>query len=217
MIKEKLTTLKLWDFLKKYIIESYPLFLGNIAGKIKILSNKTVLGALVGMESVAIYDIADKIKDVFIYFLQLIIPVLFPNVIKSKNGNIIKKAAKLLFFSGILIYISVGLILLSVFHFYFTSYSDVSYLFLILGLLVILQPLSYLIGTCVLLINNLKKPYTINLYVSTFVYLLLVGGFYLFDSINEYSLSIALVLSACMGLYLNLRVSKKNNKLDWIL
>lgn len=207
---QKIKTLKL------YVQESFPIFLGNIAGKIKILSNKSILGVFVGMETLAIYDIADKIKDVFIYFLQLIVPALFPNVVKNKNGNLVRKIIKIIFFSSIVIYLLVCLSVYLLIQFYFEQKYEVLYIFLFLGFLIIVQPLSYLIGVAVLLVNDLKKQYTFSLYLSVSIYLLLILGFYFFGEITVYKLSFAISFSVFSELLIRILISKKNNLSKWI-
>ncbi|PQJ72081.1 oligosaccharide flippase family protein [Polaribacter butkevichii] len=202
--------------LKKYVIESFPIFFGNIAGKIKILSNKAILGSFVGMEILAVYDVADKIKDLFIYFLQIIVSVLFPNVVKSKNGNLVRKIIKIIFYSSILIFLLTSLMIYFTTKYYFNSDFDVLYIFLFLGLLIILQPLSYMIGVTVLLVNDLKKEYTLSLYLSVLFYILLNLSFYLFGQITVYSVSLTLLLSVLFELIVRILISKKNKLIKWI-
>lgn len=203
--------------IKYYLEESFILFLGNIAGKIKILSNKAVLGLYVGMDVLAIYDIADKLKDVFILFLQLIVQVLFPSIVRSKNKIKVRKTIKLVFFTGILVYLMVYLTILIGTHYYFPDYKEICVIFLILGTLIVLQPLSYLISTTVLLVNGFKKEYTSNLYISAISYLIFLFICYIFEYITAYSLSISLVLSALISICAHVRVVLKKNKKDWIL
>jgi len=206
-----------FKILRYYLVESLPLFLGNIAGKIKLLSNKAILGAFVGLESVATYDIIDKIKDVFLMFLQLISQVLYPSLSSTKNGNIIRITVKYLFSVGVIIYLVVGIIISLIIPVYFSNFSEGIYLFWILGILIIIQPISYLIGTGVLVVNDFKKEYSRNLYLSAGIYLLLIGLVYLFDYINVISVALSLVISAFSGIISNIIVCKRKKILKWII
>ncbi|MGQ8337728.1 oligosaccharide flippase family protein [Sunxiuqinia sp. A32] len=206
-----------WKVLKYYTAESVSIFLGSIAGKIKILSNKVILGAFVGMESVAIYDIADKIKEVFVVFLQLAGQVLFPNVSKNKNPRLIRNSIRLLFVVGLAIYLILGISFQIIIPKYFESYTEVIFLFWVLGILIFIQPVSYLIGIGVLLVNNLKNEYSRTLYISTSIYLILLVGLYFYDGISIYSVSICLVLSALVSIVSNLLVCVKKKIINWIV
>ena len=202
--------------LKKYITESFPIFFGNIAGKIKILSNKAILGAFVGMEILSIYDVADKIKNLFIYFLQIIVSVLFPNVVNSKNGNLVRKTIKIIFYVSVFVFLLSSLIIYFTTKYYFNNQFEVLYIFLFLGFLIILQPLSYMIGVTVLLVNDLKKEYTLSLYLSVAFYIILNLCFYLFSQITVYNLSLTLSLSVLFELIFRIIISKENKLIKWI-
>ena len=203
--------------LKYYFFDSLPLFFASIAGKIKILTNKAVLGSFVGMESVALYDIADKIKAVFLAFLQIIGQVLFPNVSQTKNRNLTRKGVRIIVIAGLGFYLISGMLLALLIPAYFSAYKEVINLFWILGLLIIIQPVSYLIGTGVLLVNDLKRPYTLNLYISMAVYLILIGICYIFGVISIYTAAFSLVLSAITGLTSNILVAQRHRILNWII
>lgn len=203
--------------LRYYIRESVSLFLGSIAGKIKILSNKAILGAFVGLESVAIYDIADKIKDVFLTFLQLIGQVLFPNITKNKNPSLVRNSIRLLSFVGISVYLLSGIGMSIVIPKFFSAYNEVVYIFWILGVLIFTQSVSYLVITSVLLVNDLKRQYMKNLYLSTIVYLSSISALYLMGSLNIYTVSFCLVFSVIVEIFSNVITAKKNRLLDWVI
>ncbi|MDF1576529.1 MAG: oligosaccharide flippase family protein [Bacteroidales bacterium] len=202
---------------KHYFFDSLPLFFANIAGKIKILTNKAVLGSFVGMESVALYDIADKIKAVFLAFLQIIGQVLFPNVSQTRNRNLTRRGVRFILFVGLGFYLFSGVLLAIVIPVYFSEYMEIIKLFWILGLLIIIQPVSYLIGTGVLLVNDLKHQYTRNLYISMAVYLVLIGICFILGIISIYTTAYCLVLSAITGLTGNVIVCNRNRILNWVI
>ena len=203
--------------LNYYLKDSLPIFFSSIAGKIKILTNKAVLGSYIGMESVALYDIADKIMAVFSSFLHIIGQVLFPNVSQTKNKNLTKRGVRIILSVGFSLYVLSAVILAVLIPRFFPAYTEVVNVFWILGLLIFIQPTSYLIGTGVLLVNDLKRQYTINLYITMIVYLVLIGICFKLNIINIYFTAISLVLSLIVELGGRLIICKRNRLLDWVI
>lgn len=204
------------NVLSYYINESKFLFLGNIAGKVKLMSNRILIGLFIGMSSVAIYDIVDKLKDVSIVFLQLIVEVMFPKFAKAKDPKLVKKTLKLLVILSLLCYLSIGILLFITIPIYFKDYIEVISLFWILGLMILFQPINYLFGVGVLIVNGLSKQYSINLYLSASVYLISIFVLHIMQSINIQSISLCLVFSAFIAFLNNIIVTKKYKLSNWI-
>lgn len=199
-----------------YINDSKFLFFGNIAGKAKLISNRMFIGIFIGMSSVAIYDIVDKLKDVSMVFLQLIVDVMFPKFAKHKDPKLVKKTIRLLVALSVFCYLFIGLSLYFIVPIYFKNYIEVVSIFWVLGLMIIFQPMNYLFGIGVLIVNGLIKQYSINLYLSASVYLLSILAVYLLASIDIYTLSFCLVFSAFIAVLNNIVVAKKHKLTNWI-
>lgn len=205
------------SILKQYYNESAPLFLANIAGKIKMVSNKTILGIFIGMESVAFYDIADKIKQVFITFLEIVTSVLFPAISKSKDHTMVRKGLRFLFLVGLATYSITGGILSFGIPAYFPDYKSVISIFWIIGMLIFTQPVMGLINSGVLIVNNLKREYLINFYVSLIAYIAFLFMFYYLNILNLHTISFSLILSLIPTILVHYYFIKKNNLLQWII
>ncbi|WP_281615417.1 oligosaccharide flippase family protein [Flammeovirga sp. SubArs3] len=205
-----------YSAIKYYFNESYIIFIGSVAGKIKMFANKTILGIVIDMQTVAYYDIADKIKQLFVSFLEILTQALFPQVSKTKDPKIVRTSLKVLFLGSLLVYILSSTFLYYVIEIFFPDYQLVVNVFLVLGLLIIIQPISYLIASVVLVLNNLKKDYTINSYISTFIYLFLLILFYLLAELSLITASFSLVVSGFTSLTLNIYSVKKKGLINWI-
>jgi hypothetical protein len=99
---------------------------------------------------------------------------------------------------------------------YFKDYIEVVSLFWILGLMILFQPINYLFGVGVLIVNGLFKQYSINLYLSASVYLISIFVIYMMQSINIQSISLCLVFSAFIAFLNNIVVAKKYKLSNWI-
>jgi len=94
--------------LKFYFKESVPLFVSNISTTLYLSTNKVILGALIGMDEVAYYDIAEKITTILKTPIQIIGQTIYPRIAKTKDLLFIRKAllftlllAALIFMFGI--------------------------------------------------------------------------------------------------------------------
>ena len=120
-------------------------------------------------------------------------------------------------FLGTGFYLFTGILLAVVIPKYLPSYLEVINTFWILGLLIVIQPTSYLIGTGVLLVNNFKRQYIVNLYISTIVYLVLIGICFQLNIISIFSTANCLVVSAIVGLMSNIFVCYRKKILNWVI
>lgn len=200
-----------------YFKDSLPVFLGNIAGKLKIISNKAILGIFVDLDSVAVYDIAEKIKSLVISFLEIIGRVIFPNVAKSHNVKLVRTMIKIEFALGVLSYMAFCVIGFFIVQDYAPSYYPSVQIFYIIGITILFQPVSYTIGTSVLLVNNHKSLYVRNQYLTTILYFALLGACYAFSIINLTSVSIILVIVVLAGTFFNYQASVKCGLKKWII
>jgi len=78
-----------------YFTGSVPIFISNISSKIYVSTNKVLVGAFLGMEEVAYYDLAEKITSVFKIPQSILSQTLFPKISKEKDRSFVKKIFKL--------------------------------------------------------------------------------------------------------------------------
>ncbi len=77
--------------LKVYLFDSFPIFLSNVSVIVYISTNKVLTGAILGMEQVAYYDLAEKIITVLKTPISILGTTLFPKFNHDKNIGFAKK------------------------------------------------------------------------------------------------------------------------------
>lgn len=77
--------------LKKYFIDSIPIFVSNISMNLMTSTNKVICGTFLGMEEVAYYDLAEKITSILKMPQIILSQTLFPKIAKKMNIQFIKK------------------------------------------------------------------------------------------------------------------------------
>jgi len=81
--------------IKKYISESYVLFLSDVIIAIKDKANYILIGMFIGTGAVTEFDLALKVKSVLSIPIDLINKAIYPKVSKEKNMGLMKKAMRL--------------------------------------------------------------------------------------------------------------------------
>lgn len=204
------------DTLLFYVKESAPFFWGSLIGKLKIVSNKTLLGIFVGLETVAIFDIADKIRMLVQSFLDIVVVVVFPSVSKTKNSNSVKNSLRIITSVGVFAYAFLVIVMSVFIPKNWPDYQMLVSVFAIVGLVIFIQSSSYMIGVGVMVVNELKKQYTMSLLMPTVSYLLMFAVIYLLDKVSIHSISIILVISMLHELFFRINSCRKNYLLHWI-
>tara|TARA_B110000240_G_C13449155_1_gene431715 strand:+ start:65 stop:1333 length:1269 start_codon:yes stop_codon:yes gene_type:complete len=88
-----------------YFKESIPIFVSNISIKLYVSSNKVIVGAFLGMGSVAFYDLAEKLVSILRMPQGILSQTLFPKISKDKNLGFVKKIFKMSLWFNIGVYI----------------------------------------------------------------------------------------------------------------
>lgn len=93
--KHKITfKLQSINVLKKYVLKSYQIFISDVFHRIYAASPKIMIGAFLGMDEVAIYDLADKVVTVLKLPQSVLGQILFPKISFEKDLVFVKKAFK---------------------------------------------------------------------------------------------------------------------------
>jgi len=95
--------------LKKSLRENIPLFISNVSSQIYVNANKLIVGSFMGMQDVAVYDIADKIVNLLKVPVLLIGQTLFPRVSRDRDVSFVKKAMLFVFVFFTVVYTGVYL------------------------------------------------------------------------------------------------------------
>jgi len=178
-----------------YLRESLPVFATNITAVVKDRTNILFIGFFLGNKSVAYYDLASKIVNVSLGVFFNISTVIFPNVAQSRNAGFFKKVIRLTFTISLAVYLL----------FYFFSYHIVwlfggaqllpaTRVLQILGIMVILSPVSSLVGMPLLVNGRYTDFYRSSLYTTGF-YLLAVLLLYLLNMVSIMNAAVILVIT----------------------
>lgn len=176
-----------------YLRESVPIFATNITQVIKDRTNIVFIGSFLGTKNVAYYDLASKIINILLVVFFNISTAIFPSLAKSKDAALLVKVRRFVVLSGILAYLVIyvlsdPIILLFGGH----DMMPAKPLLRLLGFMLIISPLSSIIGMP-LLVNGLYNKFYRNALYTTGIYLLLSGGLYVFHAFTEYSVSLVLL------------------------
>ena len=202
--------------LKYHIKDSYLIFISRISN-IKDNTPAFLVGALLGNKALAYYDLAFKVVKVIISVFNNVTNVVFPVIASKKNVVWFKKILRIEFFSLIFCYL-----LLVIFRKFIVSVLggdlmfEANYLIPILGIMV-LRPLASLIGSCVLITNNLNKEFTLNLLYSTIFYLIITCVFWGFGTLNLYTIAWGITLAQLFELIHKIYIIKTKKLMHWII
>ena len=183
------------DTAKLYFKESLPFFFSRLASLINQTLAKVASGFFLGMEQVAVYDLAYKICGAACIPLQTINTALFPYNAKKQNTSFVKK----------MLYVSIalGVVLMSItvlFADFFVKILsgkeiiEAVYVTYILSGYVLMCSMSLYLGSPVLVAFGYFKPFNTSVIYST---LLLIAAYlilYLGNIFNLYMFSACLVI-----------------------
>jgi PST family polysaccharide transporter len=180
--------------LKKYVIDSVPIFLSNVSIRFFVSTNKVVLGAFMGMAEVSYYDLGEKIVSIAKIPQTLFGQTLFPKINKDKNISFIKKAFKISIIFNFLLFI--GVIVLSKYAVLFLGGEKMTPAIWIINILALSVPIiamSNIFGVQLLIPFGKLKLFSQIIVSSGFVYLIQLLMIWIVWDINIYSVSIITV------------------------
>ncbi|QDO93225.1 oligosaccharide flippase family protein [Formosa sediminum] len=202
--------------LKYHIKDSYLIFISRVSN-IKDNTPAFLVGALLGNQALAYYDLAFKIVKVVVSVFNNVTNVVFPVVAMKKDNKWFKKILIVEFFSLIVCY----LILVIFRDFIVTLLGSgqmlpASPLIPILGIMVV-RPLASLIGSCVLITNGLNKEFTLNLIYSTLFYLVITLACWGAEILDIYTISWGIALAQLFELFHKIYIIKTKKLIHWII
>ncbi len=196
------------------IKESLPFFASRISTVVMERSNVVVLGSFFSYEMVAVYDLCSKVVSIMMTPYQLIAQVIYPNVAKSKNMNIVRKAIKPILGSSILF----SLIICAIAYYVVLLLGGEKMLdsVSILRLMVWYVPIvgmSSLFGASTLVVNNHSLEYNKSVIVSLIVYLCIMTILVLANRVNLYTMVMAYLLPELVVASYRIYITNKYNLL----
>jgi len=182
--------------LKKYFIDSVPIFLSNVSISLYVSTNKVIIGTFLGMSEVAYYDLAEKLTSVMKIPQYILGQSLFPKISKEQNKGFVKKLFKLSLALHLLLLILV--LLFSEYIILLLGGKQMLPALIVVNILVLTVPIiamSNVFGIQLLLPFGFKKLYT-KTYVNSFIfYGLLIFTLYFSVGLTIINISIALLLT----------------------
>ncbi|GEO11236.1 transporter [Segetibacter aerophilus] len=186
--------------IKAHIVESLPFFSSRLSVLLMEKTNTVLLGSFIGYTQVSYYDIAAKLVAALKVPFGIINQVIFPNVSKTKNIVLVKKALVILIIFYTFGYFS--LYLLAPFLVVILGGHNVlpsTKVVYILGITLIIDLISTFMGAPMLLATGHKREYNMSIIIGSIIYIVYVFLLYLFKSIGLYQLTIATV---CSGFFI---------------
>jgi PST family polysaccharide transporter len=175
--------------------ENVPLFISNVSSQIYVNANKLIVGSFLGMQDVAVYDIADKIVSLLKVPVQLIGQTLFPRVAHDKDVSFVKKSMIYVFVFLALIYTGVFIYSGQLIHLFSGStYANATILLRILAVSILPICLSMFLAELLLIPFGKLKDYARMRTVSLFVYLIITGTLFKLKLISLNNLGYTIVI-----------------------
>lgn len=191
--------------------ENVPLFISNVSSQIYVNANKLIVGSFLGMQDVAVYDIADKIVSLLKVPVQLIGQTLFPRVARDRDVSFVKKSMLFVFVFLALIYTGVFIYSGQLIHLFSGStYANATILLRILAVSILPICLSMFLAELLLIPFGKLKDYARMRTVSLFVYLIITGTLFELKIISLNNLGYTIVIVESFVTLYSYYLCKKN-------
>ena len=193
-----------------------PFFFSRVSVVFNANLAKLVTGLFLSMESVAAFDIAQKLCQFVMIPVEMLNQATYPHIARTKNKRFI---TKYLFFSALLgLLLSVVLFFIAPFLINFFTNENVDEATTILRVLCLYtfsDTITIGLGACTLIAFGFPKPFNESVICSTFflsfIYLLI----YIFELFNTTSFAFALFLTSLFVLLYRLYFCIKNDILQF--
>lgn len=171
-----------------YIKDASPIFFTNIICTIKDKLNYLLLGACVGMNGVAIYDLGSKFTNVLTKPVSIVSTVLLPKMAKERNISMFKKVAICLFIIVLVLTIVINILLPEIVHFFIDDTIDLLPIRIYL-LSPIFLGISFFIASNLMVALGYNRYLLYSIILTTTAYISLLASFYcvgFLDSVNAF-------------------------------
>ncbi len=197
--------------MKKCIKDNIPLFISNVSSQIYVNANKLIVGSYLGMQDVAIYDIADKIVNIMKVPIGVVGQTLFPRISRTKDVRFVKSAMVLV---SVFFIISIAAIFLFsdwiVFLFTGTHNTVAASLLRLLAVSILPVCLGLFFAELLLVPFGKLKDYTKMRTSSLFIYILIIGALAYFRQIGLFQMASAIIAVESFVLVYSFYLCKKN-------
>lgn len=206
--KIKIKTPKI-NTLKPYIKDALPIFSTEIITSVKDKLSYILVGSLVGMHEVVIYDLGVKFTHFIIKPATIISRVLLPKIAKERNVKLFKKSALLVVFLTTVAVIVLNIFLPFVVEFFIKQEIDLMPLRIFLIAPILLSLSSY-IATNNIIAFGYNKYILYSIIITTLAYVISTFLFFGFNLLNNITAFITIAVFAYFSeLVYRLYVSNK--------
>jgi O-antigen/teichoic acid export membrane protein len=162
-----------FKILKFYFQDSLPLFLSGLSVNIISSNNKFIIGSFIGMQEVAFYDLAEKLRTLFKLPQTVINLTIYPKISREKNILFIKQMFKVTIFINLIL---VSVVLLNS-EYIITIFAGnemlpSSRLANVLIFSILLLAMKDVFGVQILIPNGYNRIFTKIILISIFVYII---------------------------------------------
>lgn len=195
---------------KEYFIRSFPFFVSRAVNTVNSYIAKIVTGACLSMETVSIFDIAQKIISAAEIPSRMLNQAVYPSVAYSKDLSQVKTFNRL--FYGLAILLCLILIFLSplaVNYFIDTSQDQTVKIIRILCIYLLFSSITPFMGTSVLLSFGYEKEFNLSVILSSIATILLYSIVFLFKLYDIEIFALILCFSELLIYLLRLYYCKK--------
>jgi PST family polysaccharide transporter len=198
--------------LKANLKGNFFLFVSNVSSQIYVNANRFIAGTFLGMQELAIYDVAERIINMVKVPIALLAQVLLPKVSRDRDISYIKKT---MLFSTIIYFIIFGILVIFsdtlIRIFIGTANTQASFLITILGVSIIPICAGMFYADLILVPFGFLKDYAKMRISSLIVYLLFLLIFSFTGSLNLEDLGFCVLITEFFVLFYSVNlVSKKN-------
>lgn len=198
----------------KYIYESFPLFITSVSQSIYININKLVVGSILGMSELAIYDFGEKITNFMKIPIQMITQATFPKITRIKSIRFVNKLMILVCSCITFLYICVYVLAPQIVLFFWGEMLPEAIVVLrIISLSSVFCSVSTFLSGNRLLAWGYRKDYMSVALFTSIVYLLVLLSLVFFKYYNLYLFAALVVFGEILSMFYSLFMNYKRKLL----
>lgn len=196
--------------LKKYIVGSFPLFITSVSQSIYVNINKLVVGIVLGMSELAIYDFGEKITTFLKVPVNMIYQATFPKISRERSiiyvNRLMGLSVAIITFIYALIFVMAPYI---VYLFWGEIIQQAVTILRIIPAGAVFCCISTFLSGNRLMAWGFKKEYMLVAISSSIIYIILLFVFLMFGLLDIYMLAflavIGEIITITIGLFVNIR------------
>jgi O-antigen/teichoic acid export membrane protein len=197
--------------MKSCFVDNIPLFISNVSSQIYVNANKLIVGSFLGMQEVAIYDVADKIVNLVKVPVLIVGQTLFPRVSRTKNVRFVKSAMWLVFIFFLFVYSVIFLFANQIIALFTGSENnEAASLLRLLAASILPVCLGLFFAELLLVPFGKLRDYAKMRSSSSLIYIFIIGALIYFKQIGLYQMATLIIVVETFVLLYSFYLCKKN-------